>query len=171
MPLSYITRKYIRDFKNFSIFIQFSLVSVMLSRRAQRTQKALRKNTSKTYNVFRTRATSAKWERMHSPLYWFRGRIQKILITGIQLVHIGEANRDLKQGRRQWQCKRRWKKWICVLSNLIASIWTRSICQMQATFPGVEFLRILFGFKKRKENSSSYVHVLHKNGKLGGFTS
>ena len=35
-------------------------------------------------------------------------------------------------------------------------------CQMQATFPGVEFLRILFRFKKRKEDSSSYVHVLHK---------
>ena len=33
---------------------------------------------------------------------------------------------------------------------------------MQATFPGVEFLRILFKFKKRNENSSSYVHVLHK---------
>ena len=49
-----------------------------------------------------------------------------------------------------------------VLSNLIASIWTRSICQVQATFPGVEFLRILFRFKKRRENSSSYVHVLHK---------
>ena len=144
-----------------AFFIQFSLVSVMLSRRAQRTQKALRKNISKTYNFFWTRATSAKWERMHSPLYdWFQGRIQKILITGIQLVHIGEANRDLKQGRRQWQCKRRWKKWICVLSNLIASIWTRSICQMLATFPRVEFLRILFGFKKWKENS--YVHVLHK---------
>ena len=30
--------------------------------------------------------------------------------------------------------------------------------KMQATFPEVEFLR----FKKRKENSSSYVHVLHK---------
>ena len=29
-------------------------------------------------------------------------------------------------------------------------------------FPGVEFLRILFKFKKRKENSWSYVHVLHK---------
>ena len=54
------------------------------------------------------------------------------------------------------------KKCICVLSDLIASIWTRLICQMQATFPGVEFLRILFTFKKRKENSSSYVHVLHK---------
>ena len=33
---------------------------------------------------------------------------------------------------------------------------------MQVTFPGVEFLRILFKFKKKKENSSSYVHVLHK---------
>ena len=43
------------------------------------------------------------------------------------------------------------KNLICVLSNLIASIWTRSICQMQATFPGVEFLRILFKFKKKKE--------------------
>ena len=31
---------------------------------------------------------------------------------------------------------------------------------MQATFPGVEFLRILFRFKKIKETSSSYVHVL-----------
>ena len=54
------------------------------------------------------------------------------------------------------------KKIIYFLSNLIASIWTRSICQVQATFPGVEFLRILFRFKKRKENSSLYVHVLHK---------
>ena len=34
---------------------------------------------------------------------------------------------------------------------------------MQATFPGVVFLRILFRLKKMKENSSSYVHVLHKN--------
>ena len=38
----------------------------------------------------------------------------------------------------------------------------RSICQIQATFPGAEFLRILFKFKKRKENSSSHVHFLHK---------
>ena len=29
-----------------------------------------------------------------------------------------------------------------------------SICQMQATFLGVEFLRTLFKFKKSKENSS-----------------
>ena len=33
------------------------------------------------------------------------------------------------------------KKWIWVLSNLIASIWTRSTCRMQATFPEVWILR------------------------------
>ena len=36
---------------------------------------------------------------------------------------------------------------------------------MQVTFPRVELLRILFKFKKKKENSSSYVHVLHKTSK------
>ena len=46
------------------------------------------------------------------------------------------------------------KKMNCVLSNLIASIWICSICQIQATFPGVEFLRILFRLKKMKGNSS-----------------
>ena len=45
---------------------------------------------------------------------------------------------------------------------IIASIWTRSICQILATFSGVELLRILLKLKKRKENSSWYVHVLHK---------
>ena len=40
------------------------------------------------------------------------------------------------------------KKGICVLSNLIASVWVRSICQMQATFPGVEFLRIFIQGQK-----------------------
>ena len=49
------------------------------------------------------------------------------------------------------------KKWFCVLSNLIASIWTRSICQMQATFPVVEFLRTLFRLRKMKENSTSSI--------------
>ena len=37
-----------------------------------------------------------------------------------------------------------------------------NICQMQATFAGVEFLSILFRPKKMKGNSSSYVHVLPK---------
>ena len=41
------------------------------------------------------------------------------------------------------------KKWICTLWNLIASIRTRSICQMQAIFPRLKFLRILFTGSKR----------------------
>ena len=73
-----------------------------------------------------------------------------------------ESIRDLKQGRHDGSENVGKKKWICVFSNLIASIWTRSLCQMQATFPGVEFLRILFWFKKRKNKSSSHVHVLYK---------
>ena len=44
------------------------------------------------------------------------------------------------------------KKKICVFSNFIAYIWNRSIRQMQATFPGVEFLRALSMFKERREN-------------------
>ena len=38
---------------------------------------------------------------------------------------------------------------IYVLSNFLASIWTRSVCKMEATFSGVEFLRTLSRFKKR----------------------
>ena len=163
MPLSYITRKYIRDFKNVSIFHSVLSCICYVITADTKNSKSSKEEHIKNLQFFWTRATSAKWERMHSPLYdWFQGRIQKILITGIQLVHTGEANRDLKQGRRRRYWKRRWKKWSCVLSNLVESIWTRSICQMQATFPGVEFLRILFRFKKRKENSWSYVLVLHK---------
>ena len=60
------------------------------------------------------------------------------------------------------------EKRICVLSNLITSIWTLSICQMQATFPGVEFLRILFKFKKRKQNSWWHVHRRTGNFLPGG---
>ena len=39
------------------------------------------------------------------------------------------------------------EKRICVLSIFIASIWNRSTRQMQATFPGVKFLRALSMFK------------------------
>ena len=51
-------------------------------------------------------------------------------------------------------------------SNFISSIWTRSICQIRATFPGVEFLRTSSKFKKIKENLLSDVHVLHKTVKF-----
>ena len=52
------------------------------------------------------------------------------------------------------------KKSICVLSNFTVSMWTRSICQMQKFFPGVEFLRTLYWW--RMENSPLYVHVLQE---------
>ena len=58
------------------------------------------------------------------------------------------------------------KKWICVLSNFIASIWNRSIRQMLATFSGVAFLRALSMLK--------FVVVCPRppyNVALGGFTS
>ena len=41
------------------------------------------------------------------------------------------------------------------------------MCQVQATFPGVEFLRTLSRFKKRKENLSSCVDVLQKTNHIG----
>ena len=80
----------------------------------------------------------------------------KMMAYSVQTLKIGTLSKATTTA-----VKTSIKKWICVLSNLIASIWTCSICQMQATFHGVEFLRILFRFKKRKENSSSYVHFLH----------
>ena len=43
------------------------------------------------------------------------------------------------------------KKWICVRLNFIASISTRSIFQMTAIFPGVEFLRTLSNIQVKKE--------------------
>ena len=52
------------------------------------------------------------------------------------------------------------KKWIWVLSNLIASVWTRSICQMQATFPGGWILKDFIqvqkeeGIRRRMSTSS-----------------
>ena len=77
--------------------------------------------------------------------------------TGLMNVRNAPDNDDDDDGSENVS-----KKMILHSFNLIASIWTRSICQMQATFPGVQFLRILFKFKKRKENWSSCVHVLHK---------
>ena len=49
-----------------------------------------------------------------------------------------------------------------VLSDLNASIWICLIFQMQGIFPGVEFLRTLSRFKRKKEKLFSNVHVLHK---------
>ena len=46
-------------------------------------------------------------------------------------------------------------------SNSIASVSTRSISCQNTISPGVELLRTLSRFRKRMENSMSYVHVLH----------
>lgn len=54
------------------------------------------------------------------------------------------------------------KKWTNISSIFIGSIWTRYIGRMLAISPGVEFLRSLPSFKKRKKHSSSYVRVLHR---------
>ena len=72
----------------------------------------------------------------------------------VHLLILGTLSKEEDDDDSENVCKK--------INYLIASIWTCSICQMQATFPGVEFLRLLLRFKKRKENSSSYVHVLHK---------
>ena len=80
-----------------AFFIQFSLVSVMLSRRVQRTQKALRtRGTHQKLLIFSDTCNQCKVPcgkacTRHSMID-FRGGIQKILITGIQLVHTDEAN-------------------------------------------------------------------------------
>ena len=55
------------------------------------------------------------------------------------------------------------EKWICVRSNLSRLFEPAQIVKCRpAISPGVEFLRTLSGFKKGKENLSSYVHFLHK---------
>ena len=54
------------------------------------------------------------------------------------------------------------KKRICVLSVLIEIIPTPLLCQMQASPPGVEFLRTISKCRKRNKISSLLVYVLHK---------
>ena len=83
---------------------------------------------------------------------------KQVPVTSSMWVPCGQRpiNRDLKKNDDDG-CENIGKK-----MNLRSFKLHRSICQMQATFSGGEFLRILFRLKKMKENSSSYVHVLHK---------
>ena len=46
--------------------------------------------------------------------------------------------------------------------NFSAFIPIRLKCKMQANFPGVDFMRTALMFRKKKKNSSSLVHLLHK---------
>ena len=68
----------------------------------------------------------------------------------VQHVILGTLSKDDDDGSENIGKK---NEFACFQTS-IASIWIRSICQMQATFLGVEFLRILFRLKKMKGNSS-----------------
>ena len=79
----------------------------------------------------------------------------KIIVTNCSVQH------HLKQQRRRTKAtKTSLKKWIRATSNFIPFIPTRSICQMMANFCGVEFLKTVSKFRKRRGESLSCVHVL-----------
>ena len=63
------------------------------------------------------------------------------------------------------------KKWSGAASNFITHIPSRSIIdQMLAIFSGVEFLKTVSKFRKRKRKSFCCVHVFHKTGKYEAFS-
>ena len=65
--------------------------------------------------------------------------------------------RDLKQERTTMAVKTSVKKKMNLRSFKLNRVYLDSLKMSNAgDFPGVEFLRILFSFKNRKENSSSY---------------
>ena len=77
----------------------------------------------------------------------------------IQKVITELSHRRLqRRGQRKIQFQNEFK----FFTNFVASITIREKSQMQANFPGADFLRTAFKFRKRQKNSSSLVHVLHK---------
>ena len=99
MPLSYITRKYMRDFKNVSIFHSILSCICYVITAGTKNSKSSKEENIKNLQFFSERAQrvqSGKGCTHHSKIAWFQGRIQKILITGIQLLHTGEANNLLR---------------------------------------------------------------------------
>ena len=101
MPLSYITRKYTeytRDFKNVSIFHSVvSCICYVITAGTKNSKSSKEKHTKNLHFSERAqRVQSGKGCTHHSKIAWFQGRIQKILITGIQLLHTGEANNLLR---------------------------------------------------------------------------
>ena len=73
----------------------------------------------------------------------------------VHQLPIGTLGKDDDDGSENVGKKMNWHSF-----ELISCLFGPT--QMQVTFPGVEFSRILFRFKNRKENSSSYVHLLQK---------
>ena len=93
--------------------------------------------------------------------WWLCSVLWSVTRYRVTLVVKAINIRDLKQGRpRQW--KRRSKKLIWVVSNLIESIWTGSICINAGDFSWSWILKDFIQVQKEEENSSAYVHVLHK---------
>ena len=76
--------------------------------------------------------------------------------------HLQVIIRELKQQPRRRLQKRHLKSEFAQTSNSIALIPTRSIREMLAHFSGVEFLKAVSNFMKRKRKSLSCVHVLDK---------
>ena len=83
---------------------------------------------------------------------------------------LGTLSTDDDDGSERRRLKKK-KKWICVLSNLIASVWTRSICQIKRLFlelnPKGFYSDSKRGTKIRRRISTSSI----KRQILGGFTS
>ena len=50
-------------------------------------------------------------------------------------------------------------------------VYTHLVCEMWPNYPGANVVGAAFKFRKRNENLSSYVHVLHKTLNLVIFTS
>ena len=93
--------------------------------------------------------------------WWLCSVLWSVTRYRVTLVVKAINIRDLKQVRpRQWL--RRSKKLICVVSNLIVSIWTRSICINAGDLSWSWILKDFIQVHKEEENSSVYVHVLHK---------
>ena len=72
------------------------------------------------------------------------------------------CNRELKQRRERWLRKRHLKIWIRAASNFIVLIPSGLIRQMLANFFGVEFLKVVSKFRKRKRKLLFCVPVLDK---------
>ena len=120
----------------------------------------------------RKRARSAKHARrgtrVTSPFQKYsdtcrRGQAPIFLGTGRNAstyachLRIGSLSNDNEDGSKNVD-----KKVIYVLSNYIASLWNRSICQIEAILLGVEFLRKFIQIQTEKGKSPSYVGVLNK---------
>ena len=103
-------------------------------------------------NTINLRASSPIWAcetslaRTREPAAKPRGRRKGPSLVGSREARFAGPNRTA--------CSQTITQCIFVPSNFIASVWTRSVCQMHAPFRGVVLLRTLSSFKTKKENPS-----------------